>query len=90
MNTPDEAKDAESTKLIDPRAQLAEWANSSDEWARLLVAEVIATGRPVGTSVVEKAYLLFRQEKALDKRDFRPSQCSTSRLVRTSRHRPCR
>lgn len=70
MSTPNEAEDAESTKLIDPRAQLAEWANSSDEWVRLLVAEVITTGRPVGTSVVEKAYLLFRQEKALDRRDL--------------------
>ena len=73
MTTPTEAEVAESTEpaeLIDPRAQLAEWANANDEWVRLLVAEVIATGRPVGSSVVEKAYLLFRQEKALDKRDL--------------------
>lgn len=73
MTTPTEAEVAESTEpaeLIDPRAQLAEWANANDEWVRLLVAEVIATGRPVGTSVVDKAYLLFRQEKALDKREL--------------------
>lgn len=68
MATPTNADDAESTELVDPRAQLAEWANSNDEWVRLIVAEVIATGRPVGASVVEKAYVLFRQEKALDKR----------------------
>lgn len=52
----------------DPRALLAEWANASDEWVRLLVAEVIASGRPIGESTAEKAYELFRQEKALDKR----------------------
>lgn len=52
----------------DPRALLAEWANSSDEWVRQLVAEVIASGRPVDESTVERAYELFRQEKALDKR----------------------
>ncbi len=73
MTTPTEAEVAESAEpaeLIDPRAQLAEWANANDEWVRLLVAEVIATGRPVETSVVDKAYLLFRQEKALDKREL--------------------
>jgi len=70
MTTPTETEAADSTALIDPRAQLAEWANSNDEWVRLLVAEVIATGRPVETSVVEKAYLLFRQEKAVDQRDL--------------------
>lgn len=70
MSTPNEAEQAESNELIDPRAKLAEWGNSNDEWVRLLVAEVIATGRPVGTSVVEKAYLLFRQEKGLVKRDL--------------------
>lgn len=57
-------------KLIDPRALLADWANTSDEWVRLLVAEVLASGRAVGASTVEKAYKLFRQEKALDKREL--------------------
>jgi energy-coupling factor transporter ATP-binding protein EcfA2 len=52
----------------DPRALLGEWANSNDEWVRLLVAEVIASGRPVDESMVDRAYELFRQEKALDKR----------------------
>jgi hypothetical protein len=56
--------------LVDPRALLADWANSHDEWVRLLVAEVIATGRPVGDATVERAYQLFRQEKALDKREL--------------------
>lgn len=69
MTTPT-LEPAEPLKTVDPRAQLAEWANTSDEWVRLLVAEVIATGRPVGSSVVENAYLLFRQEKALDKREL--------------------
>lgn len=70
MTTPAETDLDEPTELIDPRALLAQWANANDEWVRLLVAEVIATGRPVDTSVVEKAYLLFRQEKALDEREF--------------------
>lgn len=70
MTTPAEAEVDDPTELIDPRAQLAEWANNNDEWVRLLVAEVIATGRPVETSVVEKAYRLFRQEKTLDKREL--------------------
>ncbi|MBT9605937.1 AAA family ATPase [Microbacterium sp.] len=55
-------------QVIDPRALLADWANKSDEWVRLLVSEVLVSGRPVGDSTVEKAYQLFRQEKALDER----------------------
>lgn len=60
--------DGEET--FDPRAMLAHWANNSDEWVRLLVAEVLATGRPVGASVIDSAYKLFRQEKALDPREI--------------------
>jgi len=55
---------------IDPRALLADWANSNDEWVRLLVSEVITTGRPVGGPTIEMAYQLFRHEKALDKREL--------------------
>ncbi|MDQ0375972.1 AAA family ATPase [Cellulomonas humilata] len=49
---------------------LAHWANDNDEWVRLLVSEVIVTGRPVGATTIEKAYQVFRQEKALDKREL--------------------
>lgn len=59
---------AKASAPEDPRALLAEWANATDEWVRLLVAEVIASGRPVGESVIDQAYQLFRQEKALDER----------------------
>ncbi|HZJ50636.1 MAG TPA: AAA family ATPase [Actinomycetota bacterium] len=55
---------------FDPRAMLARWANSSDEWVRLLVAEILAIGRPVGTSTIETAYKLFRQEKAVVPREL--------------------
>lgn len=55
---------------VDPRALLAEWANSADEWARMIVADVLATGRPVDAATIEKAYALFRQEKALDTREL--------------------
>lgn len=61
---------AEEPKLVDPRALLADWANTNDEWVRLLVAEVLASGRAVGASTVETAYKLFRQEKALGKREL--------------------
>lgn len=60
----------ETSPLADPRAMLAEWANAHDEWVRLLVSDVIATGRPVGAETLEKAYQLFRQEKGLDKREL--------------------
>lgn len=63
-----EAEEREAPILIDPRTLLARWANDHDEWVRLLVSEVIATGRPVGDATIEKAYQLFRQEKALDPR----------------------
>lgn len=68
-------KDAQSvepepSEFVDPRVLLADWANAKDEWVRLLVAEVLVTGRPVGEVSVETAYQLFRQEKALDKREL--------------------
>jgi len=65
-----EAAEPEVAELLDPRALLADWANAKDEWVRLLVAEVIATARPVGGSTIEEAYQLFRQEKALEKREL--------------------
>lgn len=70
MSEPLEAVDSEVTELVDPRALLADWANENDEWARLLVSEVVAAGRPVGAATIDKAYQLFRQEKALDKREL--------------------
>lgn len=69
MTIPD-AEAVETAEFVDPRMLLAEWANTNDEWARLIVTEVISTGRPVGVSTIEKAYQLFRQEKALDKREL--------------------
>src|SRR3546814_10393603 len=68
MGDQTEAEVPDATALIDPRALLARWANAHDEWVRLLVSEVIATGRSVGDPTIEKAYQLFRQEKALDPR----------------------
>ena len=57
-------------ECTDPRVMLAHWANEGDEWVRLLTMEVIATGRPISPAIVEKAYRLFRQEKALERRDL--------------------
>ena len=61
----------ETPKAVDPRMLLATWANESDEWVRLLVSEVLSTGRPVDQASVDRAYELFRQEKALDERKSR-------------------
>ena len=63
-----EAVGREGASSDDPRALLARWANSSDEWVRLLVSDVIASGRPVAEPTIDQAYQLFRQEKALDAR----------------------
>jgi energy-coupling factor transporter ATP-binding protein EcfA2 len=65
-----EAAELGTAEFLDPRALLANWANENDEWVRLLVAEVIATGRPVSTSTIDKAYRIFRQENALDRRQL--------------------
>lgn len=67
--TVDVSVEAEES-TFDPRAMLAQWANSGDEWVRLLVADVLATGRPVRTPIIETAYKLFRQEKGLDDREL--------------------
>lgn len=66
----EEAVEPETTEFLDPRALLVDWANANDEWSRLLVSEVITTGRPVSSSTIDRAYQLFRQEKALDKREL--------------------
>jgi len=50
----------------DPRALLAAWANNEAEWVRFLVGKILATGKPLGDTVVSEAYALFRQEKGLD------------------------
>lgn len=68
MSEATDSSEAETFVAVDPRGLLAEWANSGDEWVRLLVSEVLASGRPVGTTVIDRAYELFRQEKALDDR----------------------
>lgn len=66
--TETEAESTDAPVVVDPRAELAQWANSNDEWVRLLVAEVISSGRPIAGGAVDRAYELFRQEKALDER----------------------
>jgi len=55
---------------VDPRQLLAEWANKNSEWVRLLTSEVLSRGRPVSVATVDQAYLLFRQENGLDRREI--------------------
>lgn len=54
----------------DPRGLLSEWANSSDEWVRYIVRQVLNGGGPLGSEEEEQAYALFRQEKAFDTREL--------------------
>lgn len=51
-----------------PRDLLTEWANSSDEWVRYIVRQVLDSGRAIGPDEADHAYKLFRQEKSLDSR----------------------
>ena len=62
------SEQAEATIAIDPRELLSDWANSSDEWVRFVVSDMLATGRAASESTLDQAYALFRQEKALDER----------------------
>jgi hypothetical protein len=63
---PDEAEPRIS--VLDPRALLANWANKNDEWVRLIVGEVIQSGKALSDEQIAQAYRLFRQEKGLDDR----------------------
>src|SRR5579872_3062491 len=54
--------------VLDPRALLASWANKNDEWVRLIVGEVIQSGKALSDEQIAHAYRLFRQEKGLDDR----------------------
>lgn len=58
--------------IEDPRSVLAAWANRSDEWIRYIVGQVLSTGLPLPSSEIDYAYQLFRQSKALDKRELPP------------------
>lgn len=62
--------DTSSKKSLDPRTELGRWANDQDEWVRLIVSEVIATGHPANSSIIDSAYQLLRQEKAIDDRQL--------------------
>ncbi|MBF7735988.1 AAA family ATPase [Rhodococcus erythropolis] len=55
---------------MDPRGLLGEWANSSDEWVRYIVRQVLSGGDPLASDGEAQAYTLFRQEKALDAREL--------------------
>lgn len=63
---PDETEP--TTAALDPRALLANWANKNDEWVRLIVGDVIQSGKALSDEQIAEAYRLFRQEKGLDDR----------------------
>lgn len=60
---------------------LGEWANSSDEWVRYIVRQVLGGGDPLASDEEAQAYTLFRQEKALDTREL-PTEESLAILER--------
>ena len=62
--------DVSPPQRVDPRDLLSEWANGSDEWVRYIVRHVLNGGGPLGIEEQSGAYLLFRQEKALDTREL--------------------
>ncbi|WP_314820045.1 AAA family ATPase [Arachnia propionica] len=62
--------DATPPQRVDPRDLLSEWANVSDEWVRYIVRHVLNGGGPLGSEEQSRAYVLFRQEKALDTREL--------------------
>ncbi len=62
--------DMSPPQRVDPRDLLSEWANGSDEWVRYIVRHVLNGGGPLGIEEQSGAYLLFRQEKALDTREL--------------------
>lgn len=63
-----DSDDGFELSLADPRNQLANWANECSEWARLLVGEVLSSSAAVGTSTIDAAYSLMRQESGMDPR----------------------
>ena len=67
MSTVDSGADTGEI-VFDPVTQLAEWANSKDEWTRRIVRLVLASGRPPSPSDVSNAYKLFLEEKRLEPR----------------------
>lgn len=61
---------AKAGARTDPRELLSTWANAADEWTRFIVRQVLASGRSLDAEDEERAYALFRQEKALDDREL--------------------
>ena len=53
---------------FDPGAQLAEWANSKDEWTRRIVRLVLASGKPLSEADITNSFRLFLEEKRLEPR----------------------
>ncbi len=56
-----------------PRALLVDWANEHDGWARLIAAEVLATGQQLSESAVAEIYDAYKAEKGLSENDLSPS-----------------
>jgi hypothetical protein len=54
--------ESKAAPLVDPRATLATWANSQDEWVRYIVRHILNTGTALSDTEVDYAYTLFRQE----------------------------
>jgi AAA domain len=59
---------------FDPGTQLAEWANSKDEWTRRIVRLVLASGRPPSKSDTDRVYQLFLEEKRIEPRTLPPEE----------------
>ncbi len=63
-------KNEAQSQQVNPRDLLRQWANDADEWVRYIVRCVLRSGGPLSSDEQNEAYLLFRQEKDLDPREF--------------------
>ena len=64
----DAGAQADGILASDPATQLADWANTRDEWTRQIVRLVLASGRPLSDADIANAYQLFLEEKRLEPR----------------------
>lgn len=75
---------------FDPSAQLAEWANRKDEWARRIVRLVLASGKALSEADVANAYRLFLEEKRIEPRTLSEEALIASATTVAEREEPLR
>jgi energy-coupling factor transporter ATP-binding protein EcfA2 len=85
-----EAVTAGEAPIFDPGAQLADWANSKDEWARRIVRLVLASGKSLSDTDITNAYRLFLEEKRIEPRTIAEEPTIASAATVAEREEPLR